>query len=135
MKKTKRILALLMAAVLALGLAACGKKADEKVLNIFTWATYFPDDVLAEFTEQTGIKINYSVFQSNEEMLMKIQQGGDYDLVLASDYIIDIARSQDLLMKLDKSKIPNFKISTRLSRASSMMKTTNIPSRIRRAFR
>ena len=109
MKKTKRILALLMAAVLALGLAACGKKADEKVLNIFTWATYFPDDVLAEFTEQTGIKINYSVFQSNEEMLMKIQQGGDYDLVLASDYIIDIARSQDLLMKLDKSKIPNFK--------------------------
>ena len=97
MKKTKRILALLMAAVLALGLAACGKKADEKVLNIFTWATYFPDDVLAEFTEQTGIKINYSVFQSNEEMLMKIQQGGDYDLVLASDYLIDIARSQDLM--------------------------------------
>ncbi len=81
---------------------------EEKVLNIFTWATYFPDDILAEFTEQTGIKINYSNFSSNEEMLMKLEAGGEYDLVLASDYIIDIARGENLLAQLDQSKIPNF---------------------------
>ena len=109
MRKWTRALALLLAAVLALSLGACGKKADEKVLNVFTWATYFPDDILAEFTEQTGIKVNYSTFESNEEMLMKLESGGEYDIVLASDYIIDIARGQGLLMELDKSKIPNFK--------------------------
>ena len=109
MRKWTRALALLLAAVLALSLGACGKKADEKVLNVFTWATYFPDDILAEFTEQTGIKVNYSTFESNEEMLMKLESGGEYDIVLASDYIIDIARGQGQLMELDKSKIPNFK--------------------------
>lgn len=82
---------------------------EEKVLNIFTWATYFPDDVLAEFTAQTGIKINYSTFESNEEMLMKLETGGEYDLILASDYIVDMARQKELIAKLDKAKIPNFK--------------------------
>lgn len=83
---------------------------EEKVLNIFTYATYFPDDILQEFTEQTGIQINYTTFESNEEMLMKLQAagGGSYDIVLAGDYIIDMARQEGLISKLDKSKIPNF---------------------------
>ncbi|MCI8650425.1 MAG: extracellular solute-binding protein [Anaerotruncus sp.] len=82
---------------------------EEKVLNLFTWVDYFPDDILEEFSAQTGMKINYSTFESNEEMLMKVQSGGEYDLVLASDYIIEIARQQDQLLPLDKEKIPNFK--------------------------
>lgn len=119
----QKLIAFTLAAVLAV-LSGCGAKAPEttpsgdasqapaasgeKVLNIFTWATYFPDDILAEFNQQTGIKINYTNFDSNEEMLMKLQAGGEYDLVLASDYIIDTARQEGLLLKLDKSKIPNF---------------------------
>lgn len=127
MKKLKRALCLILAALLTvLTLAGCATNGDnqssqtagndassseEKVLNIFTWATYFPDDILKEFTEQTGIKVQYSNFDSNEEMLMKLQasQGGDYDIVLASDYIIEMARKQDLIDKLDKEQIPNFK--------------------------
>lgn len=126
MKLAKKFTALFLSAALA-ALSGCGASqtpaqtpaaapdaaapvsTEEKVLNLFTWATYFPDDILNEFTGQTGIKINYSTFESNEEMLMKLESGGEYDLVLASDYIIDIARGQDLIAKLDKEKIPNFK--------------------------
>lgn len=85
--------------------------AEEKVLNIFTWDGYFPQDVIDGFTAQTGIKINFSNFETNEEMLTKLEatNGGDYDLVVASDYIIDIARKKGgLLMELDRSKLPNF---------------------------
>jgi len=115
----KKILALLLALTMVFALAGCSGSesssagstpAEKKVLNIFTWATYFPDDILQEFTEETGIEINYVPFESNEEMLMKLEaaKGGDYDIVLASDYIIEIAGKQGLLGELDKSQIPNF---------------------------
>ena len=126
MKMLKRgvslVLALIFSALLFTGCAMNGDApqgqntssgdsgGEEKVLNIFTWATSFPDDILEEFTQQTGIKVQYSNFDSNEEMLMKLQasNGSDYDIVLASDYIIDMARKQELIAKLDKSQIPNF---------------------------
>ena len=47
------------------------KSNDEKVVNIFTWANYVPDDVVKKFQEKTGIKVNYSNFSTNEEMLGK----------------------------------------------------------------
>lgn len=84
---------------------------EEKVLNIFTWDGYFPEDVIAEYTERTGIKVNFSNFESNEEMLTKLEaaNAGDYDIIVASDYIIDIMRKKGgLLKELDKSQIPNF---------------------------
>ncbi len=84
---------------------------EEKILNIFTWEGYFPQEVLDGFTESTGIKINYSPFQTNEEMLTKLQatDGGEYDLIIASDYIIETARQEGgLMMELDRSLIPNF---------------------------
>lgn len=87
-----------------------GKTDEEKVLNIFTWATYFPDDILKSFTEETGIAINYSNFSTNEEMLSKLEtvQGGEYDIVLASDYIVKMAIDKGLVKKLDKAQIPNY---------------------------
>ncbi len=117
MKWTKKLLALLLTgAMAATALTGCSSdkpnesQGTEEVLNIFTWADYFPQDILDEFTAETGIKINYNTFESNEEMLMKLQtvQGGDYDIILASDYIIDIAVKEGLVAKLDKEQIPNF---------------------------
>lgn len=110
----KRIAALVLACALFFG--ACTTPgnnpgvSDTETITIFTWATYFPDDILAEFTHQTGIKVNYVNFDSNEEMLMKLEasKGGDYDIVLASDYIIDIAAKQGLVGELDRSLIPNY---------------------------
>lgn len=83
----------------------------EKVLNIFTWDGYFPPDVVEAFTAETGIKINFSNFESNEEMLTKLEaaKGGEYDVVIASDYMIDIARKKGgLLGELNKTLLPNF---------------------------
>lgn len=118
MKKVKRLAVLLLAGMIT-GCAAGTPATDGQnqapqsggTLNIFTWDGYFPPDVLEEFTADFGVKINISNFESNEEMLTKLEAtgAGDYDIVVASDYIIDIARRKGgILRELDKSKIPNF---------------------------
>lgn len=80
-------------------------------LNLFTWAGMFPQEVLDQFTEETGIKINYANFDYDEDMLAKLEtaKGGDYDVVIADDYIIQIAIEEGLVQKLDLSKILNWK--------------------------
>ncbi len=107
----KRMLPLLLALLLVLSACAPGVAEEEKVLNILTWADYINGpSVIDPFTAETGIKVNYDYFDSNEEMLIKLQavNGGTYDIVLASDYIIDIARKENLLLKLDKEKLSNW---------------------------
>lgn len=107
MKKLGMLLAIVLIAALVLPSALA---EEEKVLNVFTWATYFDDTTLAMFEEETGIKVNYSVFASNEEMLLKMQTGdvSDYDIILASDYAISTLRKDGLLLPLDKSLLPNW---------------------------
>lgn len=104
-KLTALLLALLMlSAILPLAVA---EEAPE--LNFFSWATYIDDDTVARFTEETGIKVNYTNFASNEEMLLKMSAtGNEYDVILASDYAINTLRKQDLLQKLDKALLPNY---------------------------
>jgi spermidine/putrescine transport system substrate-binding protein len=64
---------------------------------------------VAKFTEETGIKVNYTTFASNEEMLLKMSMSSnEYDVILASDYAINTLRKQDKLQKLDKSLLPNY---------------------------
>lgn len=79
-------------------------------LNLYTWDGMFPQEVLNGFEDQTGVKINYSNFDYDEDMLAKLEetQGGDYDLVIADDYIIELAIQEGLVQKLDKDKLSNF---------------------------
>ena len=85
MKKIASILLVLSLLVLSLGCFAAAE--EEKELNIFTWAGYFDETTLAQFEDETGIKVNYSVFASNEEMLLKMQTGtSDYDIILAGGH-------------------------------------------------
>ena len=114
MKKTKKLFSIVLAVALLIALAAPASvfaEEEEKVLNIFTWDEYIDyDTIIAPFTAETGIRINYSTFGSNEEMLAKMEAtGGEgYDLVLASDFVLDALRQQGLIQPLDKSRIPNF---------------------------
>ena len=106
----KRVLTATLVLVLLAGLfAGCAKKPTQ--LNLFTWEGMFPQEVLDAFTKETGIKVNYSNFDFDETMLAKLEaaKGGDYDLVIADDYIIETAIGEGLAQKLNKSKIPNFK--------------------------
>lgn len=103
----KLIATLLIAAMLIVPFAFA---EEEKTLNVFTWEGYIDDTTLAGFTEETGIKVNYATFASNEEMLMKLEANGgsEYDIILASDYIISAARKEGLLKELDKSRLTNW---------------------------
>lgn len=85
--------------------------ADEAVLNIFTWEGYIDyETVLKPFEEETGIKVNYATFASNEEMYEKLSavNGGDYDIILASDYMLNTTREAGLMQKLDKSIVTDY---------------------------
>ncbi len=79
-------------------------------LNLYTWDGMFPQEVLDGFEEKTGIRINYANFDYDEDMLAKLEEtkGGDYDFVIADDYIIDTVRTEGLAQKLDTSKISNW---------------------------
>lgn len=107
----KRILALVLSMMLMAAMAVTPAAAEEeKVLNIFTWATYVDDETLANFEAETGIKVNYSYFSSNEEMMAKLQANGgsEYDIILASDYALATMREQNLLLPLNKDVLPNY---------------------------
>ena len=105
------ILAILLTGsiLLATGCGSTAGKGGE--LNIFNWTEYMPQSVLDAFTKEYGIKINYTTFSSNEEMLAKIKSGekGMYDLTVPSDYMVDKMRNDGMLEKLDMSKIDNIK--------------------------
>lgn len=79
-------------------------------LNLYTWADMFPQEVLDDFEDQTGIKINYSNFDYDEDMLAKLEEtnGGDYDFVIADDYILELIEQEGLAQDLDKSKLENY---------------------------
>ena len=106
----KKIVSLLLALALFAGVSLSLVQAEEeKILNLFTWATYIDDDTLARFTEQTGVKVNYTHFSSNEEMLLKMSApGNEFDVILASDYAINMLRKDGKLQKLDHSLLPNY---------------------------
>lgn len=112
----KKVISVVLVGLLLIGgITGCGAsknaKAEEKGdLNLYTWDGMFPQEVLDSFEAETGYHINYSNFDTDEAMLAKLEEtkGADYDLVIADDYIIDLAVKEGLVQKLDKEKISNF---------------------------
>lgn len=82
--------------------------AAEK-LYVYNWTEYIPTQLLAQFTEETGIEVIYTTFESNEEMYskMKLMKNSDYDLVFPSSYYIERMAKEGMLQKIDKSKLSN----------------------------
>lgn len=85
-------------------------------INVYNWGEYISDgsegslDVNKEFTKRYGIKVNYTTFESNENMYNKLQSGGaNYDIVIPSDYMIAKLIEEEMLVELDFSNIPNYK--------------------------
>ena len=101
-----------MRAVAALAaLALCGLPAaaqKERVLNIYNWSDYVDPQVLADFTKETGIKLRYDTFDSNDMLEAKLLAGkSGYDLVVPTAYFLERQIKAGLFQKLDKSKLPN----------------------------
>ncbi|MGV8982067.1 extracellular solute-binding protein [Clostridium sp.] len=80
----------------------------KEVLNVFNWSEYLPQSVIDKFEQTYNIKVNYSTFSSNEEMLAKLMAGGgNYDLTVASDFMVEILSKQGLLTQINKDSLTN----------------------------
>ncbi|KOY82485.1 ABC transporter substrate-binding protein [Lysinibacillus macroides] len=91
-------------------LSAGGGKGGKNTLTIFNWGEYIDPDLLKAFEKETGIHVIYETFDSNEAMMTKIQQGGTaYDIAVPSEYMIEKMKEENLLIPLDKTKLPNLK--------------------------
>ncbi|MDR2371243.1 MAG: spermidine/putrescine ABC transporter substrate-binding protein [Treponema sp.] len=111
MKTVKIRAAVLVFAFLPAFFGACPSGAAKKQFTLFTWTEMFPQEILDGFENETGYKINYVNFDYNETMLTRLEaaKGGDYDLVIADDYIIETAVKEKLVQKLDASKLSNYR--------------------------
>ncbi|MBQ1991951.1 MAG: extracellular solute-binding protein, partial [Clostridia bacterium] len=117
-KKLKKILCVLLSAVLvgstAVVLTGCGEKKEE--INVFNWGEYISNgedgalDTIAEFEERYNVKVNYTNYESNEEMYNLLKESNSsYDVIIPSDYMISKLIEEDMLEKLNFDNIPNFK--------------------------
>ncbi len=85
-------------------------------INVYNWGEYIANgtdgslDINAEFTRRTGIRVNYTTFDSNESLYSKLVGGGaDYDVIIPSDYMVSRLIHENMLAELDFSNIPNFR--------------------------
>ena len=103
----KKLVVCALCAAMVIPAMSVSVSADSKELVLYTWENMFPQEVLDGFEEETGIKVVYSNFDTDENMLEKLSmaKGGDYDVVVADDYIIQTAIEEGLVEKLDTSKL------------------------------
>ena len=109
MKLLKRTLALTLSAAMVLGLlSGCGSDVSANVLNVYNWGEYIDTDLLDRFEQETGIKVIYNTFDSNENLYSRIQTTS-YDVIIPSDYAISRFIDEDMLQPLNFDNIPNMK--------------------------
>jgi putrescine transport system substrate-binding protein len=83
---------------------------EEKVLNIYNWPDYIPEGMIAKFEEETGVKVNYNTFETNEALHAKLVAGNTgYDIVVPTAGFAKKQIQGGLYQEIDKSKIPNYK--------------------------
>ncbi len=106
---------------IGLVLTACGKEKPsgheagttelgpiEKELNIYNWSDYIAEDVIPNFEKEFGVKVTYDTYESNEEMVAKLQAGASgYDIVVPSNYIVPVMTATGLAAELNRKYIPN----------------------------
>jgi spermidine/putrescine-binding protein len=83
--------------------------SSRPVVNVCSWGEYIDEDLITQFEEETGIRVNYQTAESNEALYSLLKSGGaDYDVIVPSDYMIGRLIAEDMLEPLDYSQIPNF---------------------------
>ncbi len=104
----------------SVGLAGCHANApavkqnpvigpEEKVLNVLNWSDYIAPGTLEQFEKETGIKVNYDFFDSNEVLETKLLTGRTgYDIVVPSDYFLERQLKLGVYLPLDLNKLPNY---------------------------
>ncbi len=95
--------------IIILLLCGCNNSNKDNVVNVLNWSSYIPYEVISDFEKETGIKVNYGTYSSNEELLAKISASkeGTYDLIFPSDYMVELMIDKGMLEELDLSNISN----------------------------
>ncbi|ADZ71944.1 polyamine ABC transporter substrate-binding protein [Polymorphum gilvum] len=98
----------ILSGVAALALAGGAASAQERVVNVYNWSDYIDESILEDFTKETGIRVVYDVFDSNEILETKLLAGGTgYDIVVPTGTFLGRQIQAGVFQKLDKSKLPN----------------------------
>ncbi|MGR3886829.1 polyamine ABC transporter substrate-binding protein [Pseudomonas sp. 1152_12] len=92
-----------------MGAMAGAAQADNKVLHVYNWSDYIAPDTIANFEKESGIKVVYDVFDSNETLEAKLLAGkSGYDIVVPSNNFLAKQIKAGVYQTLDKSKLPNY---------------------------
>ncbi|MCE2512136.1 MAG: spermidine/putrescine ABC transporter substrate-binding protein [Acidimicrobiia bacterium] len=119
--RSRLLLAAAIVGAAGLLAAACGGDDDEAAsaadcepgetdgdLSFYNWAEYIDPELLTSFEAETGVNVEYTTYESNEEMLSKVESGAAiFDLVVPSDYMVDTMRREGLLQELNFDAMPN----------------------------
>src|SRR4051794_41646463 len=80
----------------------------EKELHIYNWSDYIAEDTVSNFEREFGVRVTYDTYESNEEMVAKLQAGASgYDIIVPSGYILPVLVATDLIAPLRPSYLPN----------------------------
>lgn len=114
----KKLLKFVLCGLMVFSAAGCGSKKSSDVdpiavygcdvLNVYNWGEYIGEDVISNFEDAYNVRVNYSMFDSNEEMYTTLLGGNAYDILIPSDYMIERLIQENLLQPLDKDKITIF---------------------------
>lgn len=85
--------------------------ADEKIVNVYVWSNVLSNELIQQFEKETGIKVNMSTYESNEVLFAKLKatNNAEYDVINPSSYYVDRMFHQNMLEKINKSKLTHFK--------------------------
>jgi len=104
----RKLIGLAAATTVLAGVWAVSASAQDRVVNVYNWSDYIDESILADFTKETGIKVVYDTFDSNEILETKLLAGGTgYDIVVPSGQFLARQIQAGVFQKLDKSKLPN----------------------------
>ena len=110
--KIRKLSVLLIIALLMTSLVGCSNDNTTKneQINLMSWGgDFIPREVITQFEQETGIKVNYKEVTSNEDMQSLLDANPDqYDLAVVTDYMVDILRRNGSIQTLNKEKMPNF---------------------------
>lgn len=122
MKKSIVMVLILVSSLVTL--VGCGdpqQLKEEKKLYVYNWGDYIGEDIITDFEKEYGAEVVYDQYATNEDMYVKIKQGGTkYDIAIPSEYMIEKMIKEDMLEPIDLARISNFgKINDRFKNLAS----------------
>ena len=96
-----------------MGAGACGEDVGPEVssneINLYIWREYTPPELISEFEREFDLTARVSYYENNQDMIDGVEANpGRYDLIIPSDYAVDILRRRELLESIDVEELPNF---------------------------